>query len=161
LASLSSDLLVLPATLIPSAINKEHLMGDPYDTSAERTSVLGPTLRFKGELHADEELLIRGQIEGSITHSQRITVCGEGIVKANIRAQTIVVEGTVEGDLQAEKSVQIKETARLKGNVQAPSVSIIEGAQFNGGVAMDATKRAAGVNTNTHAGRSKADAVAK
>ena len=136
-------------------------MGDPYDTSAERTSVLGPTLRFKGELHADEELLIRGQIEGSITHSQRITVCGEGIVKANIRAQTIVIEGTVEGDLQAEKAIQIKETARLKGNVQAPSVSIIEGAQFNGGVTMDTVKRAAGVNTNTHAGRSKAEAVGK
>jgi cytoskeletal protein CcmA (bactofilin family) len=141
---------------------KEHLMGDPYDTSTERTSVLGPTLRFKGELHADEELLIRGQIEGSITHSQRITVCGEGIVKANIRAQTIVVEGTVEGDLYAEKAVQIKDTARLKGNVQAPSVSIIEGAQFNGGVAMDVAKRSAVTNTNTHAGRSaKADAAAK
>jgi hypothetical protein len=35
-------------------------MGNPYDTANERTSVLGPTLRFKGELHADEELLIRG-----------------------------------------------------------------------------------------------------
>jgi cytoskeletal protein CcmA (bactofilin family) len=139
---------------------KEHLMGDPYDTSNERTSVLGPTLRFKGELHADEELLIRGHIEGSITHSQRITVCGEGVVKANIRAQTIVVEGTVEGDLHAEKAVQIKDTARLKGNVQAPSVSIIEGAQFNGGVTMDTGKRAAGVNT--HTGRAaKAEAAAK
>jgi cytoskeletal protein CcmA (bactofilin family) len=135
-------------------------MGDPYDTSAERTSVLGPTLRFKGELHADEELLIRGQIEGSITHSQRITVCGEGVVKANIRAQTIVVEGTVEGDLHAEKAVQIKDTARLKGNVQAPSVSIIEGAQFNGGVAMDVAKRS--TLTNTHTGRSaKTDTAAK
>jgi cytoskeletal protein CcmA (bactofilin family) len=139
---------------------KEHLMGDPYDSSAERTSVLGPTLRFKGELHADEELLIRGQIEGSITHSQRITVCGEGIVKANIRAQTIVVEGTVEGDLQAEKSVQIKDTARLKGNVHAPSVSIVEGAQFNGGVAMDVAKRPVSVNTLT-ARAVKAEAVGK
>lgn len=117
-------------------------MGDPYDTSGERTSVLGPTLRFKGELHADEELLIRGRIEGTITHSQRITVCGEGVVKASIRAQTIVVEGTVEGDLTAEKAIQIKDTARLKGNVSAPSVSIVEGANFNGGVAMDVAKRA-------------------
>ena len=119
-------------------------MADPYDTAAERTSVLGPTLRFKGELHSDEELLIRGQIEGSITHSPRITVCPEGIVKASIKAQIIAVEGTVEGDLQAEKSVQIKETARLKGNVHAPSVSIVEGAQFNGSVVMDVAKRAAG-----------------
>jgi len=134
-------------------------MGDPYDSATERTSVLGPTLRFKGELHAEEELMIRGQIEGSITHSQRITVCSEGIVKANIRAQTIVVEGTVEGDLQAEKAVQIKDTARLKGNVHAPSVSIVEGAHFNGSVAMDSSKRAASVNPSA-ARPVKVDAVA-
>jgi cytoskeletal protein CcmA (bactofilin family) len=122
-------------------------MGNPYDTATERTSVLGPTLRFKGELHADEELLIRGQIEGSITHSQRITVCSEGVVKASIRAQLIAVEGTVEGDLQAEKSVQVKETARLKGNIHAPSVSIVDGAQFNGNIVMDVAKRAASQGT--------------
>jgi cytoskeletal protein CcmA (bactofilin family) len=137
-------------------------MGDPYDTSGQRTSVLGPTLRFKGELHADEELLIRGRIEGTITHSQRITVCGEGVVKASIRAQTIVVEGTVEGDLSAEKAIQIKDTARLKGNVSAPSVSIVEGANFNGGVAMDVAKRAAGASNSQAAPRAyKADAGTK
>jgi len=126
-----------------SKVWRFNIMGNPYDTAAERTSVLGPTLRFKGELHADEELLIRGQVEGSITHTQRITVCAEGIVKANVRAQVIAVEGTVEGDLQAEKAVHVKETARLKGNIHAPSVSIVDGAQFNGSVAMDVAKRAA------------------
>jgi cytoskeletal protein CcmA (bactofilin family) len=136
-------------------------MGNPYDTVGERTSILGPTLRFKGELHADEELMVRGQIEGSITHSQRITVCAEGIVKASIRAQIIAVEGTVEGDLQAEKSVQIKETARLKGNVQAPSVSIVEGANFNGNVVMDVGKRSQTAAPNAAARAPKAEAVAK
>jgi cytoskeletal protein CcmA (bactofilin family) len=135
-------------------------MGDPYDTSAQRTSVLGPTLRFKGELHADEELLIKGRIEGTITHTQRITVCGEGVVKASIRAQTIVVEGTVEGDLTAEKAIQIKDTARLKGNVTAPSVSIIEGANFNGGVSMDMSKRAGASNSQASKAY-KADAGSK
>jgi cytoskeletal protein CcmA (bactofilin family) len=143
-------------------------MGNPYDTANERTSVLGPTLRFKGELHADEELMVRGQIEGSITHSQRITVCAEGVVKASIRAQVIAVEGTVEGDLTAEKSVQVKETARLKGNIHAPSVSIVEGAQFNGNVVMDVVKRAAGTGQAAHAATpaavarvAKTDAMAK
>lgn len=117
-------------------------MGNPYDSATERTSVLGPTLRFKGELHADEELLIRGTIEGSITHSQRLTVCPEGTVKANIRAQMIAIEGTVEGDLQAEKSVKVSETAHLKGNIHAPSVSIVEGAQFNGNIVMPGSKAA-------------------
>ena len=112
-------------------------MSNPYDNASERISVLGPTLQFKGELHADEELLIKGRIEGSITHTQRITVCPEGTVTANVRAQMIVVEGTVTGDLQAEKSVMVKETARLRGNITAPSVSIVEGAQFNGGIDME------------------------
>jgi len=117
-------------------------MGNPYDTATERTSVLGPTLRFKGELHADEELLIRGQIEGSITHSQRLTICREGQVKAGITGQVIVVEGTVEGDLNATTSVAVMETAHLTGDVSAPSVSIVEGAIFNGSVLMDTGKPA-------------------
>ena len=108
-------------------------MSNPYDTATERVSVLGPTLHFKGELHADEEVLIKGRVEGSITHSQRITVCPEGTVTANVRAQVIVVEGTVQGDLTAEKSVMVRETAKLRGNITSPSVSIVEGAHFTGG----------------------------
>lgn len=121
-------------------------MSNPYDTVSERVSVLGPTLHFKGELHADEELLIKGRIEGSITHSQRITVCAEGTVTANVRAQVIVVEGSVQGDLQAERAVMVRETARLRGNIVAPSVSIVEGAQFTGGVDME--KRAAAADAS-------------
>ena len=120
-------------------------MSNPYDNSAERVSVLGPTLHFKGELHADEELLIKGRIEGSITHSQRVTVCAEGTVTANVRAQVIVVEGTVTGDLQAEKSVLVRETARLRGNITAPSVSIVEGAHVTGGIDME--KKVAGAES--------------
>jgi cytoskeletal protein CcmA (bactofilin family) len=118
-------------------------MSNPYDTVSERVSVLGPTLHFKGELHADEELLIKGRIEGSITHSQRLTVCAEGTVTANVRAQVIVVEGTLHGDLQAEKSVMVRETAKLRGNITAPSVSIVEGAHFTGGVDMEKKAAAA------------------
>ena len=127
-------------------------MTNPYDTASERVSVLGPTLHFKGELHADEELLIKGRIEGSITHSQRLTVCAEGVVTANVRAQMIVVEGTVEGDLQAEKSVMVKETAKLRGNISAPSVSIVEGAHFTGGIDMDKRNAAAASTADASAG---------
>jgi cytoskeletal protein CcmA (bactofilin family) len=128
-------------------------MSNPYDTVSERVSVLGPTLHFKGELHADEELLIKGRIEGSITHTQRITVCAEGTVTANVRAQVIVVEGTLNGDLQAEKSVMVRDTAKLRGNITAPSVSIVEGAHFTGGVDMEkklvAAESAAGQGNRT------------
>jgi cytoskeletal protein CcmA (bactofilin family) len=121
---------------------EERIVSNPYDTSTERQSVLGPTLRFKGELSAEEDLLIQGSIEGSIHHTQRITIGAQGKVKANVRAALIVVEGTVEGDLHAQKSVKVKETADVRGNIHAPAVSITEGAKFNGGIEMAARQGA-------------------
>ncbi len=115
-------------------------MSNPHNGAPDRTSVLGPTLYFKGDLSAEEDLLIQGRVEGSITHTQRLTVGVQGTVKANIRAQFIVVEGTVDGDLEAEKSIFIKETAKVRGNIYAPTVSILEGAAFSGNIDMDGKK---------------------
>ena len=118
----------------------EHRMSNPYNSATERASILGPTLYFKGDLTAEEDLLIQGRVEGSITHTQRLTVGPQGTVKANIKAQLIIVEGTVDGDLQAEKSVFVKETAKVCGNIFAPTVSITEGANFSGSIDMDGKK---------------------
>ena len=115
-------------------------MTNPYDTASERMSVLPPSLKFKGELSADEDLLIQGTIEGTINHTQRVTVCEEGKVKANIRAQIVKVEGTVEGDLHAERSVFVAESGNLRGNIHAPSVCLVEGSHFNGAIDMDMKK---------------------
>jgi len=111
-------------------------MSDPYDTANERQSILPPTLRFKGELSADEDLLIQGFIEGTIRHTQRVTIGSQGNVKASITAQIIKVEGTVEGDLHAAKSVFVDESGNLRGNIQAPSVCLAEGSNFNGAIDM-------------------------
>jgi cytoskeletal protein CcmA (bactofilin family) len=114
-------------------------MNNPHD-SAKRSSILGPTLNFKGDLSADEDLLIQGRVEGSITHTQRLTVGAQGTVKANIRAQCIIVEGTVEGDLRAEESIVVKQTAKICGNISAPSISVVEGASFKGSMDVDGNK---------------------
>ncbi|MBC7984579.1 MAG: polymer-forming cytoskeletal protein [Candidatus Obscuribacterales bacterium] len=112
-------------------------MSNPYDTAAERMSILPPSMRFKGELSADEDLLIQGTIEGTIHHTQRVTIGKEGKIKANISANIIKVEGTVEGDLQAEHSVHVNQSGNLRGNIRAPSVCLVEGSHFNGAVDMD------------------------
>lgn len=128
-------------------------MSNPYDTAAERMSILPPTLRFKGELSADEDLLIQGTIEGTIHHTQRVTIGKEGHVKASISAQVIKVEGTVEGDLHAERSVYVDESGNLRGNISAPSVSIVEGSQFNGAIDMDSKRTAQATRPDARANR--------
>jgi cytoskeletal protein CcmA (bactofilin family) len=97
---------------------------------------LGPTLRFRGELSAQEDLIVQGGVEGSITHTQSLTIGTDGTMKGDIRARVIVIDGKVEGDLYATESVNIRATAKVKGNVFAPRVGISEGAFFQGQIEM-------------------------
>ena len=112
-------------------------MSNPYDNAKTRSaSVLGPTLKFKGELSADEDLLIQGKVEGSIRHTSSLTIGESGHVKADTSAEYIVVEGSVDGDLHGVKSVKVRESDNINGNISSPSVSLVEGETFNGNVDM-------------------------
>ena len=112
-------------------------MSNPYDTAKPRkASVLGPTLKFNGELTAEEDLLIQGSVEGSIRHSSSLTIGESGRVKANVSAEYVAVEGNVEGDIHGSQSVTIRETANINGNISSPTVSLLEGATFNGNIDM-------------------------
>jgi len=104
--------------------------------SGARASVLGPTLRFRGELSAQEDLIVQGSVEGSITHTQSLTIGTDGTMKGDIRARVIVIDGKVDGDLYATESVTIRATAKVKGNVFAPRVGITDGAFFQGQIEM-------------------------
>ena len=112
-------------------------MSNPYDNAKDKVCVLGPTLVFKGELSADEDLMLKGRVEGSVKHTASLRVGVEGSVKGDIRAKHVMVEGTVEGDTFGEASVTIKESANVTGNVFSPKVSLVEGARFRGSIDMD------------------------
>jgi cytoskeletal protein CcmA (bactofilin family) len=123
---------------------------------ALRASVLGPTLRFKGELSAQEDLVVQGSVEGSITHTQSLTMGTEGSMKGDIRARVIVIDGKVEGDLYATESVNIRATAKVKGNVFAPRVAISDGAFFQGRIDMQPS----GAAVQEHSARQRLAALA-
>lgn len=124
--------------------------------SAPKVSVLGPTLRFRGELSAQEDLIIQGSVEGSITHTQSLTVGTDGTMKGDIRARVIVIDGKVDGDLYATESVNIRATAKVKGNVFAPRVGITEGAFFQGQIEMQPS----GAAVQEHSARLRQAALA-
>lgn len=108
-------------------------------SNAEKLSILGPTVRFKGELVADENLMIQGHIEGSIEHkASRLTIGPKGSVKADIHGNHIVVQGEVRGDLYATDAVILESTARLNGNIFSPRIALKDGAKFKGSIDMDA-----------------------
>ena len=118
-------------------------MSHPYDLGEKKkASILGPTLKFKGELTANEDLVIQGQVEGSIKHSSNLTIGEAGKLKANIEADHVAIEGAVTGDIAGGTSVVVKESANVDGNIYSPTVTLREGATFNGKIDMSGKDRA-------------------
>jgi cytoskeletal protein CcmA (bactofilin family) len=124
----------LPSSFLPESPE------DPTSVAADRSiAVLGPTLRFKGDLTAQEDFILRGRVEGSIHQAQRIVIATEGVVIGSIHARVVVVDGNVEGDLHGVESVTVQKTGRVVGNIFAPRVALVEGAVFNGRIDMSGT----------------------
>jgi cytoskeletal protein CcmA (bactofilin family) len=147
---------VEPRSPIPRAAEPQRSPEVRAPEAAPRVSVLGPTLRFKGELSAQEDLIVQGSVEGAITHTQSLTVGTDGTMKGDIRARVIVIDGKVDGDLYATESVNIRATAKVKGNVFAPRVGISEGAFFQGQIEMQPS----GAAVQEHSARLRQAAMA-
>lgn len=100
-----------------------------------RQTVLGQSVVLKGELSADEDLLIEGQFEGTLSLEQHcLTVGANGQVKAEIRARQAVILGTLTGKVAAREKVEIRRSGHLVGDLTTGAVAIEEGAYFKGSI---------------------------
>jgi cytoskeletal protein CcmA (bactofilin family) len=110
--------------------------------------VIGPTLVFKGELSADEDLIIEGQIEGTIAHHKmNLTVGKQGRVKADIDATSVIIEGQLVGDIRSDGIVSLVKGADVKGNIYCSNIVMEYGARFTGKIDMGEPPKVAVVPT--------------
>jgi cytoskeletal protein CcmA (bactofilin family) len=157
-----------PAPSVPSASVAPAPTSQPLSTSEDRKppaverkiAVLGPTLRFKGDISAEEDFILQGRIQGTIHHTQSIIIGTGGSVLGNVYARLVVIDGTVEGDLHGVESVVVHETGRVIGNIYAPRVGLVEGSVFNGRIDMTGTA-VASQGTNAGAGQGVGNLAAK
>jgi cytoskeletal protein CcmA (bactofilin family) len=105
---------------------------------AERvTSVLGPGINWKGNLRGSGGVRIEGVFEGDITIRGLVVIGETGrLVCQNLQANTVIVAGTVSGNITAEK-LEIRGTGRIWGDVVVVSFSTEEGAFLRGQVRME------------------------
>jgi cytoskeletal protein CcmA (bactofilin family) len=102
-------------------------------------AIIGPSIKIKGDVSGDEDLMIQGRVEGKVKLAKHnVTIGSDGHVKADVHGRTVVVEGQVEGDLQAKEQIILRHTARVEGSIAAPRVTLEDGAVFRGGIEMDA-----------------------
>jgi cytoskeletal protein CcmA (bactofilin family) len=125
-------------------------MSAMHDGKSVKESILGPTLKFKGELSSQEDLVIHGQIEGTVGPAPKVTIGPEAVIKGGVTAEVIVVEGNVEGDMKAQASITVRAKANVRGNLEAPSINVAEGATLNGSIKMQ-PRRADGFSSTSSA----------
>jgi len=112
-------------------------IGEKQPVRSKNVSVIGPTLVFKGELSADEDLVIEGTIEGTIAHHKKNLMIGkQGRVTADIHASSVIVEGELNGDIHGEGLVSLAKGATVNGNVYCTRLIMEDGACFNGKIEM-------------------------
>jgi cytoskeletal protein CcmA (bactofilin family) len=96
------------------------------------TTVFSKDTEFNGELSFKKSLQINGNFEGEIA-SGGFLVIGEGaVVKANIKAKTVIIIGTVHGNIEATSRLEIHTTGKLYGNIRTAKLQIADGVVFEG-----------------------------
>lgn len=86
-------------------------------------TVVGPGSLFKGDIKAEEPVVIDGRLEGNITSSGRVSVTGK--VVGNINCETFCLKGgTLKGDLNCTASAEVAEASLLEGNVNAKELAL-------------------------------------
>jgi cytoskeletal protein CcmA (bactofilin family) len=105
---------------------------------------IGKSVIIKGELSGSEDLTIEGQVEGKIELRQNVLTIGPNAkIKAQVAAKTIVVEGSVQGNVMASERIEIRDKGSVEGDLAAPRVAIADGAHFRGSIDMQQGRGAA------------------
>lgn len=100
--------------------------------------MIGPSIKIKGEVTGDEDLVIKGSVEGTVDlANHEVTVGESGKVKADIKGKTVTVNGEVTGDIHGGEKVIIAKTGHVRGNIVSPRMTLEDGAVFKGSIDMD------------------------
>jgi cytoskeletal protein CcmA (bactofilin family) len=99
---------------------------------ADKETIIGPETRISGELRGDEDVVVRGRVEGRVVLTSVFTVEESAVVQADVEARIVLVSGVVVGNIAASESIRLAGKARVVGDVTAPRLVMEEGASYRG-----------------------------
>ncbi|MGD9229009.1 MAG: polymer-forming cytoskeletal protein [Desulfobacterales bacterium] len=109
--------------------------------SKKETTYFGKNLRIKGRVSGNGNIIILGALDGEFNLKGRVKVAQPAKIKGQVKADVISVNGNVQGSLVAQERVHLDQTARIEGQIDTPSLSISEGASFDGEITMSGRSR--------------------
>jgi cytoskeletal protein CcmA (bactofilin family) len=94
--------------------------------------IIGKHTQFKGDLTANGNIKIDGQLTGNIKSNGEIFIGENSIIVGNITSKTLSISGKVVGEIKAVGNLKISETGNLEGNILVSSFIINKGGTFKG-----------------------------
>ncbi len=95
-------------------------------------TIIGQNSFFEGKFYINGELQIDGKFEGTSLFIDTLIISKKGKVKANIKANSVVVEGIIIGNILARNRVMLLPTAKVLGNISTPELIIQNGVILEG-----------------------------
>jgi cytoskeletal protein CcmA (bactofilin family) len=127
-------------------------------SSSATRAVLGKSVVFKGQIQSREDLIIEGEVEGTIEMIEhRLTIAAEGDVRANVMAREIEVLGSLEGKAEAMEKVFIRRGAKFIGDVHSAGIVIEDGGYIKGNI--DLSQKLPDATIAPHAAKSSNNSV--
>lgn len=112
--------------------NKDKTMG----FAAGSTTLISKATEVVGDIHFSGNLEVEGRVRGNIYAEDgsdaRVRVMEKGMVEGEISVPTIVINGSVNGDVHSGKHVELAAKAVVQGNVHYNLIEMVKGAQVNG-----------------------------
>lgn len=101
-------------------------------TEGKLGTIIGKGTNIEGTVNIEGATRIDGTVTGKLVADDVITVGATGVVKAEIKARSIVVGGRVEGNLVASEKIELQAKSELIGDITAKSLLVEHGAIFHG-----------------------------
>jgi cytoskeletal protein CcmA (bactofilin family) len=111
--------------VVPGASNRTFM---PTQSGAR----LSQGVSIKGSVKFLNELLIDGEVEGTIDSTGTLTIGEHGRIRGEIRTKSVKVQGMVEGNIFVTESCELQAGCTLRGDIEAPRLVIYENATFLG-----------------------------
>lgn len=95
-------------------------------------TVIGPSIRVKGNFHGEGDIVIEGKVEGSVKTNNYLLVGSKAKIVADVEAGNAQVGGEITGNLKVKGYLEITSSAKIYGDVETNEISIEKGAVLNG-----------------------------
>jgi len=99
-------------------------------------SYVGSNTTIKGNLECSEDLLVEGAVEGNLSSEGLIVLGKDAVVKGEVSAKEAAISGIVVGTVRCSERLEIYESAKIIGTIQAPALKMAAGAQINARIIM-------------------------